>query len=223
MGRFAAKYTDEQRAAIVTACVDDGMSAPKAVRAAAAGSLSGLPPFEMPVGSARFYAGQERRKRTGRNAELAKQGDPLDQIDHGLKRALLIAAHALDQVEEKTRKRKYELTAADLEKARKATALLRETRALALGQTPQRGGQRKPDPRATAESEKTPDVEETGGLTLADKLIEDHRANATGHTTDGEPEPTETGRRARDTERDTDSNATHGQTTDEAAGSGVLA
>jgi hypothetical protein len=64
VGAFTAKYSDTQRTAIVTAIVEEGMTAPAAVEAAALGDLTpDLGPFEMPVGTARHIAAAARRRR----------------------------------------------------------------------------------------------------------------------------------------------------------------
>lgn len=62
---FARTYTDEQRAAIRRAIVENGLNASQAVEHAAAGTLKrGLAPFAMPLSTARNLAQRERRKRS---------------------------------------------------------------------------------------------------------------------------------------------------------------
>jgi hypothetical protein len=51
VGRHAAKYSDEQRDAIVAAVLDRGLSAREATVKAAVGELE-APPFDMPVSTA---------------------------------------------------------------------------------------------------------------------------------------------------------------------------
>ena len=64
MGRFAPKYAEEERAAIVAAVLDQGLSAPAAVKLAAAGTLEGVGhAFEMPAGTARELVRREREDR----------------------------------------------------------------------------------------------------------------------------------------------------------------
>lgn len=64
-----ATYTPEQRAAIIAAIVDRGLSAVAACKLAAEGQLDGLAPFTMRPGSARGYAAKERRNRARARAE----------------------------------------------------------------------------------------------------------------------------------------------------------
>jgi hypothetical protein len=59
MGRCSPQYTDAQRAAVVRAVVEQGMTATQAVEAAAAGAL-GVEPFEMPAATARGLVSEHR-------------------------------------------------------------------------------------------------------------------------------------------------------------------
>lgn len=63
VGRFAPRYSDEQKTAIVAAILDDEFPAQDAVDRASAGEL-GLPPFDMPISTARGYVTRARQKRT---------------------------------------------------------------------------------------------------------------------------------------------------------------
>jgi hypothetical protein len=76
MSHWATKYTDAQRAGVVDAVLERGMSSPAATRAAAAGELPGLEPFTMPVPTARDLVRKERERRADIEAKRAAREDP---------------------------------------------------------------------------------------------------------------------------------------------------
>lgn len=82
---FKARYTQEQKRAIVAAQVDHQCTAKRTVELAAAGQLPGighgLAPFEIPLTTARTYAGTARRRR--RATEVAAS-DPTEILRRGL-------------------------------------------------------------------------------------------------------------------------------------------
>lgn len=83
MGRFAEKYTDAQRGAVVAAQLDgtDGRAPVKArvaVALAAQGELASLAPFEMPETTAAKLASNERRQRTGADLSEVAQRRPAE-------------------------------------------------------------------------------------------------------------------------------------------------
>jgi hypothetical protein len=105
MGRFDPRYTRQQTAAIVAAQVDGHrgrkLTARQAVAAAAAGEL-GLDPFEYTVSSARHYAGEERRKRSGADLrELRRKGKPGDRIEHLALQLLGTLEQTADRIQSK--------------------------------------------------------------------------------------------------------------------------
>jgi hypothetical protein len=73
MGRYSPQYTDAQRAAVVRAVVEQGMTAAQAVEAAAAGAL-GIEPFKMPAATARGLASEHRMEHGQGSRALQDQG-----------------------------------------------------------------------------------------------------------------------------------------------------
>jgi hypothetical protein len=76
MTHWVAKYTPEQRKAIVDAVIDGGLSAPKAVKAAKAGQLDGIAAFEIPVTTARDLVWKEKQRRREHEEARAAAEDP---------------------------------------------------------------------------------------------------------------------------------------------------
>lgn len=90
MGRYALRYSEDQRRAIVRAILDDGLSARQAIAAGERGDL-GIPPFVMLVRSAQYYARREkdrRRDEAWRDANVAEGAQAIVE----LKRRLLAVA-----------------------------------------------------------------------------------------------------------------------------------
>src|SRR4051812_30855026 len=85
MSQFERKWTDEQRAAVVSAVLDHGMTGKQAAEAAATGDLFGLEPFKMPRGTVLDLSGRERKRR--RAATVAAL-EPDERIRHDLNDAL---------------------------------------------------------------------------------------------------------------------------------------
>jgi hypothetical protein len=73
MGRYSPQYTDAQRAAVVRAVVEGGLTATQAVEAAAAGAL-GIEPFEMPAATARGLVSEHRMEHGQGSRALQDQG-----------------------------------------------------------------------------------------------------------------------------------------------------
>lgn len=69
------KFSDEQRAAIVRAQLDDGMTSADAVRAAAAGELE-IEPFEMSEARARQFAADAERDARAEQMASAERAEP---------------------------------------------------------------------------------------------------------------------------------------------------
>lgn len=131
MGRFDPKYTDRQREAVIAAIVDRGMSAPKACKRAAEGTLEDdLEPFDFPPNTARDYARRERNKRAGRAARAKEQGTIEDRLEAFGDRAMAMLEHGLDRLEHKQKKRKQALSSNEIERGRKLTSWARELRSL---------------------------------------------------------------------------------------------
>lgn len=105
MGRFAAVWTREQRAAVVRACVDDKLTAPAAMKLAHAGELYGLEPFQIPLSTVRDYARKERRQRE-RAAPKMKELDGAKAAEQLRRRVLVMADAILDDAEHKRRRKK---------------------------------------------------------------------------------------------------------------------
>lgn len=108
MGRFAPVYTDEQKAAIKRAGLEDEHTAANVVRMAAAGELYGLEPFTVPLSTAADYIRRERRKREGREPRAIRELEGKRAADQ-LRRRVLVAADAmLERAEKKLHAGKLE-------------------------------------------------------------------------------------------------------------------
>jgi len=83
MGRYANKYSDAQRQAIVRLIVDEGYQAREAVELAAEG-IGGLEPFDMPPSTAGGLAANERHRRNRRAVIERERTEPgyADRLAH---------------------------------------------------------------------------------------------------------------------------------------------
>ncbi len=101
MGRFDAKYSDEQREAVINAITADGVTAREAIELAAAGDL-GVPAFDMAESTARGLvsrAGKRRRQATVLQHERDEPGRGTAILD----RCLTLLEDELGQLEERVR------------------------------------------------------------------------------------------------------------------------
>lgn len=97
MGRFQQVYTPEQCAVIARAIVHNGMSAPKAVKAAAGGEL-GLPAFEMKLSTAQYYAAKEREVLAELNRKALAKKSVADAGPEQLARLMEALALEVDRI-----------------------------------------------------------------------------------------------------------------------------
>jgi hypothetical protein len=83
MGRYANKYSDAERQAIVRLIVDEGYQAKDAVGLAAEG-IDGLEPFHMPPSTAGGLAARERHRRDRRALIQRERAEPgyADRLAH---------------------------------------------------------------------------------------------------------------------------------------------
>jgi hypothetical protein len=170
-GSFSSKYSDEQRAAVVAAFVDRGITAPTIMDLASAGKLEHdgeqLAPFEMPASTVRSLARDARRRRSGEmRADLANAapGDALEDLRRRMIRAI---DHEMKQVERRQRTGK-------VVKGEELRQLARAYRELAARTGPI-------DSRPPLPGAKVNGVRD-GGQTrggLAGALFADHRASGT--------------------------------------------
>ena len=92
---FATKYKPEEKAAILYATLDEGMTVVAAVEAAKNGHLPGCGAFEMPLATARNLRQAERRRREGKNLS------PAARMENGLDGAELLARRTVSHLERK--------------------------------------------------------------------------------------------------------------------------
>jgi hypothetical protein len=171
---FEAKYTDEQRAAVVDAYEDRKIQpASRVRRLAQAGELSGLEPFDMPESQIRYLASQLRKKRAG--LAVSKVGDmPHRDGIEALRRRLMSAADWLvTEIEHDQAKRGKTVNRLRMgEELRQAIRCVREAAALPGPQ----------DPRPVAPGARIPNEEgrKNGGATqggIADSIVKAHHAS----------------------------------------------
>lgn len=114
---FAKRYSDAQTAAVVAAQLDHGLSGAATSAAAARGELPGigrdLEPFEIPAGTCRDKAGDERRRRHA--VEAASAGP-----DAVLRLVTGEAVAMLERHAARLRKRRRTVTAAEIAELAKA-------------------------------------------------------------------------------------------------------
>lgn len=175
MGRFDAKYTDEQRQAIIDAQVEGKLSAAKACRAAAEGKL-GLPAFEFAEGTAGHYAAQERRRRRGQEQDAKTRSmDPEKRLDALATRFLAMLEHEANRLEKAQPKAGY--SPEDLAKMKAALGVARELRSLLRGMAPIKGGGKQAAQRnARAEPPSSPDDRTQAVLHELQSALESRRA-----------------------------------------------
>lgn len=125
MGRFAQRYSVQQREAIKRAIAEDGMTATEACRRAKDGKLYDLEPFEFNVNTAMDYGGEERRRR---KAQADIESGRLDGSGAVKETADLALASVRERVRALSSKRKW--TSDDAELHRKLLTNLREIDAI---------------------------------------------------------------------------------------------
>src|SRR4051812_9755434 len=104
MSRWASKYTADQKNAVYQAVLDNGMTAPRVAKAAAAGQLIGLEPFEIPVTTVRALSTKERRRRADKQRARAAQEDPRTAVAAMLVDLMTYARGELDAMARGSRK-----------------------------------------------------------------------------------------------------------------------
>jgi hypothetical protein len=142
LSAIQAKYSQEQRDAVIAAAVDHQTSAAEVARMAARGQLHGkdgqVEPFEIPASTVRSEARKERRRRAGKEvSELAAR--PAHDAVETLRRRLISAADAMLRVEEKKKPERR-----DAERLRDIGRMVREFAAI---KAPSDGPSRKPGDR----------------------------------------------------------------------------
>jgi hypothetical protein len=179
-GVFSSKYSDEQRAAIVAAFDERGMTAPAVADLARRGELEHegepLAPFEVPASTVRSLARDARRRRSGAMRSDLANAAPGDALEDLRRRLVSAIDHELRQIERRQR-------AGEVVKGEELRQLGRARRELAARSGPIDSRPPLPGARVNGERE--------GGLTrggLAGALLADHRA--TGART---PAPHESG------------------------------
>ena len=75
MGRYDAKYSDDQREAVINAITADGLTAREAVELAAAGDL-GVPAFDMAESTARGLLSRARQRQTEADVCQLERDEP---------------------------------------------------------------------------------------------------------------------------------------------------
>jgi hypothetical protein len=170
-GTFSSKYSDGQRAAVVAAFVDRGITAPAVVELASAGNLEHdgeqLAPFEMPASTVRSLARDARRRRSGAmRAELANAA-PADALEDLRRRLVSAIDHELRQVERRQSAGKAVKGAGE-----ELRQLARAYRELAARTGPT--GSRPPVPDAKVNGVRDGGVTRGG---IAGPLLADHRAS----------------------------------------------
>ena len=167
-GAFSSKYSDEQRAAVVAAFVDGGMTAPAVVDLASAGQLEHdgeqLGRFEMPASTVRSLARDARRRRSGEMRSELANAAPADALENLRQRLVSATDHEMRQIERRQR-------AGKVVKGEELRQLARAYRELASRTGPA-------DSRPPAPGAKTNGARD-GGTTrggIAGPLLADHRA-----------------------------------------------
>jgi hypothetical protein len=127
MGRWAHKLSDEQKAAVVRAMLEDAMGAEEVVELAAGGELYGLEPFDISPSTVRELRAEAERERP-------TNGGPKTEHD----RARAIAEATLARVEAMDSP-----TAKDLHAARQAAQIIRDADKQVARERPKRLAERK--------------------------------------------------------------------------------
>jgi hypothetical protein len=124
---FRAKYSDEQRKALISACLDYGLSARRATMLANRGELPGAPDVPAFGGISPEYAAQlvrEERQRRGAEESAASSPETI------MRKTLGMLAYRLDEQVRRLERRRNPPTAgeiADLAKAGREVAALART------------------------------------------------------------------------------------------------
>lgn len=149
MSKWTARYTDEQRAAIEHAHLENHRKVADIVRMAAAGELKHngetLDAFEIPYQSASHIAKRAKRAREGNARSSLAALPPRDAIDELRRRLLSMADHETKRVQAQLNARKP--TPMDAELLRKLARATREIAALPTpdqARTPLAAGQYTP-------------------------------------------------------------------------------
>lgn len=108
MSTFQAKYTDEQKDAIVAAYLDQGIRpARKVCDLAAAGKL-GLEPFTITQDMVRWAARRERQRRVGKITSQLAQQPPRDAIEAMRRRLVNLTDALLKDAERKAGRKEHD-------------------------------------------------------------------------------------------------------------------
>ncbi len=141
MGRMEPRYSKDQRVAIVTAIVDEGMDPKVAVDLAAKGELHDLESFEFNLNTAKSYAGEERRRRRGHEIQAVRQnGRPEERLDALTAQSLAILEANISRIERAALQGKMSMR--DVQLLREMVKCARELRGLARGIPPTSSGDR---------------------------------------------------------------------------------
>jgi hypothetical protein len=136
MGAMAGqpRYSEPRRRAVVSAVLDEGMTAAEVSRAAAAGELGNVGAFEIPGSTVRDMAQAARRDEPTRGANDVS-GETDDELSDAVKgearRLLAIVRAQLDQLEGV----EGAASTKDLHRAQQVGSLLRQLAALAQAPT----------------------------------------------------------------------------------------
>ena len=105
MPNFATKYTREQREAIIAAYVDQGMTAPQVVEAAASGELTGEP-FEVPKDTVYHFGTEASQERQEERFVRLVETEPEEAAQELLREQLLLLRAEHKRVQAEARKGK---------------------------------------------------------------------------------------------------------------------
>jgi len=126
MGRFAVKYSREQKDALLRAILDERQTAREAIAKAAKGQLGDVEPFDMPLSTARDLAKHARHKRAGLKLSPLARLDPAEGVQKLAQRCLSLCEQDLERMERKSR-----TVTPDQEHLRSVARTLREIAAFA--------------------------------------------------------------------------------------------